>query len=426
MLLMTISIFVVFFTLIFLRIPIAFSIIATTSVFFLIEDRLDIWSVVQRIYGGIDSFILLAVPFFILAGNIMNEAKVTDKLIEFASALIGWVTGGLAMINITVSLMFAGISGSSTADTAGIGSVLIPEMKRKGYATDFTVAVTAASSVLGTIIPPSILLVVWGSLTGTSIGALFIGGIVPGILVALSMFILAFYLSKKNNYPREKKYPFNRVIKVFFSASLSLFLPIFVIGAILTGIATPTEAAVIAVLYSFFLGFVVYRTLSFKNLPRIFLNSGRLATIVLFAVATASSLSYLLAFLQVPKVLEGVISDVPVVLLLPIIMICWLIVGTFLDALPAITIMIPIFAPVVEAASIDPLHYGIASAIALSFGLITPPYGLCLLIASKIGEIPLIGVMRMTLKFLGVMLIVLVLIVFIPDLVLWLPGLLGY
>src|SRR5699024_3003135 len=184
----TILIFVLFFFLIFLTVPVAFSIIATSIVFFYYVDYLDVWSVTQRVYGGIDSFVLLAVPFFILAGNIMNEAKVTEKLIDFANALVGWITGGLAMVNIAVSLMFAGISGSSTADTAGIGSVLIPSMKKKGYDTDFTVAVTAASSVLGTIIPPSILLVVWGSLTGTSIGGLFMAGIIPGIIVACSMF----------------------------------------------------------------------------------------------------------------------------------------------------------------------------------------------------------------------------------------------
>ena len=416
----------IFLGLVILRVPIAYALIFASTVFFITNDRLEPWSVLQQIFRGVDSFVLLAVPFFILAGYIMNEAKVTDKLIALANALVGFVRGGLAMVNVVVSMMFAGISGSSTADTAGVGSVLIPQMVKRGYTTDFSVAVTAASSVLGTIIPPSILIVVWGSLTGTSIGALFLGGVIPGILIGLGMMVLVYILARKHNYPKEERLPFKELWNAFWKSFPSLLIPVFIIGAIVLGIATPTEAAVVAVAYTLLLGLGVYRTIKVKDLPKIFLEGGRLATVVLFAVAAASSLSYLLAYLKIPTVLEGVLGQIPTWLIIPVIILIWIILGTFLDSLPAITIMIPILAPFVSAAGLDPVHYGIISVVALSFGLVTPPYGLCLLLAAKIGNIPVVKALKMTGLFLLSMILVLLIIAYVPQTVTLLPKLFGY
>jgi tripartite ATP-independent transporter DctM subunit len=404
-----------------LRVPIAFALLLASLALFLLEGRLEFWVMAQRMFDGVDSFVLLAVPFFILAGNIMNESKVTDRLIRLAYAIVGHIRGGLGMVNVATSMAFGGISGSSTADTAGVGSILIPQMRQRGYSAGFSVAVTAASSVMGSIIPPSILLVVWGALTGTSIGALFLGGVVPGVVIGLSMMVLVYVSARRRGYPKEDRIALSEVWRAFVDSLLAIGIPLVVIGGIVLGLVTATEASVLAVLYALVLGLLVYRTIAVRELPRIFLDSARLASLPLFALAAASVFAYLLAYYQMPDALEGAISGVPPALLLPFIALLWLAIGTFMDALPAMAIMIPVFAPAVEATGLDPVHYGVVSVLALSVGLITPPYGLCLLLASAIADVPVVQTLGSTLGFLVLLVLIVLVMLFVPQLVLWLP-----
>lgn len=413
--------FVGFVVLALLRVPVAFALLLASLALFFLEGRLNPWQMTREMYAGVDSFVLLAVPFFVLAGNIMNEARVTDRLIRLANALVGFIRGGLGMVNVAVSMAFAGISGSSTADTAGVGTVLIPQMRQRGYSVEFSVAVTAASSVMGSIIPPSILMIVWGSLTNTSIGALFLGGMIPGAMIGLSMMVIVYVTARRQNYPSEERISFREVGRSFWEALLAIGVPLVVIGGIVLGLVTATEASVLAVLYALVLGLLVYRTVRVRDLPRIFRDSARLASLSLFALAAASVFAYLLAFYRIPFAIEGVIGGLPQVLLLPIVALLWLTIGTFMDALPAMAIMIPVFAPAVTATGLDPVHYGVVSVVALSIGLITPPYGLCLLLASAIADIPVTQALKSIVPFMAVLFVIVALLVFVPQLVLWLP-----
>ena len=420
----TVILFAGFVILALLRVPIAFALLVASLVIFALTGRLQIWTMTQNMYAGLDSFVLLAVPFFVLAGSIMNEAKATDRLLRLANALVGFVRGGLGMVNVAVSMAFAGISGSSTADTAGVGTVLIPQMRQRGYSAEFSVAVTAASSVMGSIIPPSILMVVWGAFTNTSIGALFLGGVIPGAMIGFTMMGIVYVTARRNNYPSEERIYLREVGRAFWESLVALGVPLVVIGGIVLGIVTATEASVLAVLYALVLGLLVYRTIRIRDLPRVFRDSARLAALSLFALAAASVFAYLLGFYRIPFAIQGLIGDLPPALLLPFIALLWLIIGTFMDALPAMAIMIPVFDPVVAATGLDPVHYGVVSVVALSIGLITPPYGLCLLLASAIADIPVTQALRSLLPFFVAMVVIVVLLVFVPGLVLWLPELL--
>lgn len=416
-----IALFAIFGVLLLLRVPVAFALMFASIMLFFADERLVAWTISQRLFFGVDSFVLLAVPLFILTANIMNEARVTARLIDLTYALVGWIRGGLGMVNVGVSMIFAGVSGSSTADTAAIGAVLIPQMTRRGYSPGFSVAVTAASSVIGTIIPPSIQMIVWGALTNTSIAAMFLGGVIPGILIGLVQLGLVYGISVKHDYPKEESFSFRKLVHAILDSVLALGVPVVVIGGIIFGIVTATEAAVLSVLYSLVLGLLVFRTISLADLPRIFRNTAELACLPLFALAAASIFGYLLSYFRLPIMLAEILGDLPPFVLLPAIMLCWLVIGTFLDALPAMVLMIPIFAPLVEATGIDPVHYGVVSVMGLALGLVTPPYGLCLLLASSIANTPVIEGIKHLMPFFAGILLVIVLAIFIPELTLWLP-----
>lgn len=405
-----------------LRVPVAFSLLLSSIIFFLIDERLVSWTISQRLFFGVDSFVLLAVPLFILTANIMNQSQVTARLIDLTIAIVGWVRGGLGMVNVGVSMLFAGVSGSSTADTAAVGGILIPQMVDRGYDKGFSVAVTAASSVIGTIIPPSIQMIVWGSLTNTSISAMFLGGVIPGILIGFGQMGIVYTVARRNDYPKEERLSVVKVRRALFQASLTLGIPAVVIGGIVFGVVTATEAAVLAVLYSLLLGLVVYRTIRIRDLPRVFRESAELTALPLFALAAASVFGYLLSYFRVPFVLETLLGNLPAILVLPFIVLCWLVVGTFLDALPAMVLMIPVFAPLVESMGIDPVHYGVVSVMTLALGLVTPPYGLCLLLASAVARIKILVAMRALLPFFFCILGVICLCMAFPQLTLWLPN----
>lgn len=421
--LITVILLGLFVVLLVLRVPIAFALILACLPFFLVDSRMDQTLLAQQVYSGIDSFVLLAVPFFILAAAIMNASKVTDRLITLAQALVGWVRGGLGITNVAASMGFGGVSGSSNADVAGLGSVLIPQMARRGYPVGYAVGVTAASAVIGSIIPPSIQMVVWGSLSGTSIGQLFLAGVVPGLLIGGGMMTVAYVVARRNDFPREERPPMREVLVAFRDSLLALGIVVLVLGGILGGFVTATEAAVLAVLYALFLGMVVYRTISWRDLPRILRESALFSVLPLFALAAAGALAYLMAYYRIPLVLQRVVEGVPGWALLWAVALVFVVVGIFLDALPAMAIMIPVLAPAVTAAGVDPVHYGIVAVMSLAMGLITPPYGLCLLLAAKIGDIPVLRAVPATLPFAFVIVATIALVILVPQVALWLPSL---
>lgn len=401
-----------------LGVPIAFCLILATIPPILMEPRLAEVLLAQRMYNSLDSFVLLAVPFFLLAGNLMNSAGVTDRLIRYADAKIGHIRGGIAHVNVLVSMLFAGVSGSSTADTAGVGSVLIPAMREKGFTAPFSVAITAASSVLGTIIPPSITLVVWGAVTNTSVAQLFMAGIIPGLMIAASQFVyIAIWCRKQGVLANRTKAPTAERRAAFMSAAPGMVLPVILIGSIMFGIATPTEASILAVAYALFIGFAVYKELSLRQFWQELVRSAKLVSLSLFCLSAAGLFAWLLNYYGVPQaiasMLEGITS--PFLLLAGIALVC-LGLGLFLDALVIIIVIGPLFLPAVAAAGIDPIQYGIVACVSLSLGLVTPPYGLCLLIASAIAEIGMHEAFGEMAKIFGGMLIVVLLLILIPQL----------
>jgi len=323
-------------------------------------------------------------------------------------------------------MLFAGLSGSSTADAAGIGSVLIPAMVDSGYDRHFTVAVTACSSVMGVIIPPSIIMVIWGGTMNVSVAALFLAGIIPGIMIGLFQMGLVLLFAWKRKYPIESKLNFREILIAGRESILALFTPIIIIGGIVGGIVTPTEASLLAVLYSLFIAIAIYRSLKPENISGLLLKTAKLASISLFAIGAASIYGWVLSYFRIPVYLVHAIGDITTspTIMLTIIILVFLIVGTFMDAIPAIVIFGPLFQPLAEFAGIHPLHYAITSLIALAFGLVTPPYGLCLLIASDIAGINASKAMKEVSIFLIVMILVLFLLILFPNLSLGIPKLL--
>ncbi|SEN32519.1 TRAP transporter large permease [Halomonas caseinilytica] len=406
-------------------VPIAMALVLTAAGMILLDPRLTYWVMFQRMYNGMDSFVLLAVPLFLLAGNLMNAARITDRLITLCMRLVGHFKGALAHVNVMVSMLFAGVSGSSTADSAGVGTVLIPAMQREGYPSHFSVAVTAASSVMGIIIPPSINMIVWGALTNTSIAGLFLGGILPGVMIGMAQLALNVGYVRRYQVPVRRRASLIELARSSKDGLLAAGIPVVIIGGITLGLVTPTEAAVIAVLYALALGTLVYRELNLAKVLDASTDTVRLCSLSLFSLVGAAIFGYLISFYQIPpKLMAGVNISDPVMLLL-LMTAVMLVIGTFMDSLPAMAIMAPIFQPLAMQAGVHPVQFGVIGVMALGLGLITPPYGLCLMISAKIGGIPLLKALGTTLLYLAVMLGVILLLILYPDLVLMLPRLIA-
>ncbi len=412
-----------FAVLVFLRVPVAFALgLAVVPVFF-IEDRLTPILLMREMFKSYNAFILLAVPFFLLAANLMNSSGITDRLIRLARAMVGHLPGGLGHVNVVVSMLFAGISGSSSADAAGIGSLLIPQMKKEDYDSSFSVAITACSSVMGVIIPPSILMVVWGGLMSVSIGGLFLAGVVPGILIAGSQMLTVYIYAKRRGYPVYDRSSMLELAKAASGAGLALMTPLIIVGGIVGGLFTPTEASVVAVIYSLILGLFVYRTVTLRQLPAVLYDSARFSAITLFCIGTASAFGWCLAYFKIPAALVSVIEAMGLGIIGTGIMsaLAFLLIGMFIDAIPAIIILGTVLYPVTEHVGMHPVQFAIIGVISLAFGLVTPPYGLCLLIASSIGGIRLVDALRDVLIILLPMLVVLLIVILAPDFILALP-----
>jgi len=411
--------------LIILRVPVSFALAFAVIPILFFTPAVTPIMLLQRMMIQYGSFILLAIPFFILAANIMNSAGITNQLMRLAQSIVGFLPGGLGHINVLVSMIFAGISGSSNADAAGIGSVIIPAMIKEGYDTNFTVAVTACSAVMGVIIPPSIIMVVWGGVMNVSVAGLFMAGIIPGILIGLLQMVVVYIYAIKRNYPREARFSIKEVFLALKDSFLAILSPVIIIGGIVGGLVTPTEASLIAVLYSMLVGMLIFRTVSLKTFVKLVSDTARLASIVLFAVGTASIYAWVLSYYKIPTFLVkvvGALTTSPTIMLI-LVVVVFLIVGMFIDAVPAIIIFAPLLRPLAESVGIHPLHFAVVGCVALAYGLITPPYGLCLLITSEIAGINCMTPLKEVAVFLATMLFVLLLMIFIPDITLGIPKL---
>jgi len=416
--------FVIFFALALLGLPI-FMCLGISS--FLVGQLAGISTinVVQQMYRGLDTFPLLAVPFFVLVGKVMNQGKITDLLIDLANSLVGHIKGALGHINIVVSMFFAGVSGSSLADTAGVGGILIPAMIKDGYSRRISAVVTAASSTLGSIIPPSIMMVVYGATAGVSIGRLFLGGVIPGILIGLFQMIVVYIYAKKYGYGAlRKRVSLKKIFSSIKPAFFALMVPIIIVGGIIGGFFTATEAAMIASFYSLILVFFVYKSLNFKEIINVFKDTIVLYAQPLFCAAAAMSFGWIIAYLDAPRTLailiKPALSNSTATLLL--VATLFLIVGTFMDAIPAIIIFLPIVKYFEKVAGIDPIHMGVIVTLALALGLTTPPYGLCLLLASKIAKISLMDAFKGMLPFYLAFITILVLAIIFPQIILMVPS----
>jgi C4-dicarboxylate transporter, DctM subunit len=384
-------------------------------------------TVPMKMLNGIDSFVLLAVPLFILAANLMNHGKISQKLIDLSLTMVGHIRGGLAHANILVSMIFAGVSGAAQADTAGVGKILIPNMKKQGYDTETAVGVTAASSTIGVIIPPSIPMIIFAGLTNASVGALFLGGIVPGVLIGLGMMLFIYIMALKKGYPRSKRATFSEFFKLVYETVPALITPIIIIGGIISGFFTPTEAAAVACLYTLLICMFFYKTLKLSDLPKIIKDTLALSSLSLFALAAASALGELMSYYQLSvKAQEFFVNNVGAEWVFILIIIAFfLFVGTFMDAIPAMILFVPVILPTANLFGMEPVHLGLIVVMTLAIGLVTPPYGLCLLLAAKIGNLSIEKSFSAVMPYILIVLVVLLFVAFLPEVAFYLPKLIN-
>jgi tripartite ATP-independent transporter DctM subunit len=415
--------FGVFFSLLLLRVPVAVALGLACLPALIIEDRLWPMILLQETFNGFNSFILIAVPFFLLAANLMNIGGITDRLVRFSRALVGHLPGSLAQINVVLSIFFAGISGSSTADAASQSKIFIDAQRKEGYDDSFSVAITAVSAVLAVIIPPSILMIVWGGVLTVSIGGLFLAGVIPGLLIGIAQMGTVHAYAKIRGYPTYQRATLREFFSSLFVSIPALLTPFIIIGGKIFGWFTATEAACIAVLYAGTLSIIVYREMNLAGLRQAFAETGRLSAITLFCVGTATAFGWLLAYYKIP---EMMLSGVQAWGMGPtatgfFVAFVFLVVGCFLDAIPAIIIVGTILQPLAGSAGMDPIHFAMVGIVSLAFGLVTPPYGLCLMIACAVAGVRVGDVIKDTMIMLLPMLGVLALVILWPDLVLFLP-----
>jgi tripartite ATP-independent transporter DctM subunit len=421
---------VVFLLMLVISVPISISIVIASLVTILTILPMDmaIFTAAQKIVTGLDSFTLLAVPFFILSGILMNNGGIAERLINFAKVLVGKMPGSLAHANVLGNMLFGSLSGSSVAAAAAIGRTMGPLQKKEGYDPKFSAAVNIASAPTGLIIPPSGILIIYSLVSGgTSVAALFIAGYLPGILWGLACMLVGFIIAKRKKYPVSERVPFSVAFKTFLDAIPSLLLIVIVIGGILGGIFTATEAAAVAVAYTFILA-MAYRTVNLSDMPKIIMETVEITSVIMLLVAASSVMSWVMAFTGIPTALSQLImgvSDNPIIILL-ILNVLLLFVGTFMDITPAVLIFTPIFLPIVTSFGMDPLHFGIMMILNLSIGNITPPVGSALFVGASIANLDIEDVIKPLVPFYVSIIFVLLLVTYIPEISMILPRLLGY
>jgi tripartite ATP-independent transporter DctM subunit len=411
-----------FLILLFLGMPVAFAMAISGVLALLALGDVSLLLVPQRMYLSLNSFPLLAVPFFILAGEIMNAGGLTKRIVAFANALVGHFRGGLGHVNVVANMIMAGVSGSASADAVAIGSVMIPAMVQAGYPAAFAAGLTASAATIGPIIPPSIVMVIYGSMTGVSIGAMFLGGVIPGVLIGLGLMAIVWWYARQNGWERGARAPARAVLRSFLDAFWAILAPIIIVGGILSGIFTPTEAGVIACLYSLFVGFVVNRELTWRKLWDILLNAAVTTSVPLIILSGASIFGWILARQRFATYMVGFITDItasPLVAYLIIVAIL-LFIGLFIEALAAILIFVPVLLPIGQHYGFDPVHFALVIIIAMLIGTVTPPVGIQLYIASAISRVPVPRVVVW--PFVSAMTAVLIAIVLFPATVVWIPS----
>ncbi len=398
--------------------------LTAAGTFILLGEGFVLPMMAQRMYVATTGFTLLAIPFFILAGNLMNYGGITERVFGFARALVGHIRGGLGHVNVVASMIFSGMSGAAVADAAGLGVVEMKAMTENGYDKEFSAAITAASSTIGPVIPPSIGFVIYGSITGVSIVKLFMAGVIPGLLMGLSLMVAVYFVAKKRGYPKDPKPTFSHIYKTFSESLLALLMPVIIIGGILGGIFTPTEAAVVASLYAFIIGGIVYREFKLKDIPEIVWESIKQSVRVLFIIATAGFFGWMMIHQSIP---EQVISGLTTVtdnkyVLLAIIVLVLIILGCFLEGIAVVVITIPIFLKIIEQYQIDPIQFGVIMILCSMIGLLTPPVGMSLYAVSTISNVPVGRLSRELAPYLLGIFFVTLIITYFPIVSLWLPG----
>ncbi|MEQ5870821.1 TRAP transporter large permease [Sagittula sp. NFXS13] len=401
--------------------------LGVSSMAYLLYQGMPLVVIPQKMYSGMDSFVLLCIPGFILAGNLMNAGGITARIVRLAQALVGWMRGGLGLTNVAASMLFGGISGTAAADAASIGGMMIPGMKKAGYPADFSAAITAASSTVGPIIPPSVPMIIVGTLSGISVGKMFIAGALPGILMGVAMMITAWIIARKKNFPKQEWQGFGELGRAFLGAFWAVAMTAFIVGGLLIGFATPTETAVVASVYAFVVGAFVYKGLKLTDVPRIVIDSAISAAAILALVGLANVFGWILVSERIPQTIASAVLSITdnkflVILLINLIL---LFVGMFMETIAALIIL---FAPLLALATgvgVDPLHFAVFSVLNLMIGLTTPPVGVCLFICADIGRVSLWQVTKAIAPFILTNLIVLMLVSYFPFFSTWLPSLLN-
>lgn len=418
--------FATLFLLFLLNTPIALAIGLSSLAAFLVKGEFSLMMVIQRLYAGTDSFPLMAVPLFMLAGALMEAGGISRRVVHLAETLVGWLPGGLAAVSILSAMFFAGISGSAAADTAAVGAILIPEMVKRGYDPGFAGAVQASGGSLGVVIPPSIPMIIFAFLTGASVGKLFVSGILPGLLIGSSLIAVSILISRKRSYGSLEPFSSQRMCAAFWDAKWALGAPVLILGGILGGIFTATESAAVATIYGLVVGLFIHRQLKFKELPQIVVRSMLISSVVLLIIATASIFSWLMAIEEIPAAIASrmlSLSDNPVILLI-LVNVLLLIAGTFVETTAALILLVPVLLPLLPKLQIDLIQLGAIVVINLSIGMLTPPLGICLIVACGIAHTGLEEGIRNILPFLLVLIADLILITFWSPLTLLIPRLL--
>ena len=410
-------------------VPVAFCLALTSLVFLLLMGSVPLHLIPQRMFTGMDSFPVMAVPFFILAGDLMNAAGITEKIVRFASVLVGSIRGGLAHVNVVASMFFAGVSGSAVADAAALGSILIPAMEEDGYDKTFAASVTAAAAVIGPIIPPSIPVVIYALSGSISIGGLFLAGVMPGVLIGLGLMLVSYVIARKRNYGHKRPWATLKQFRDSLTgAIIPLFMPLIILGGILGGIFTPTEASCVAVAYAIVIGMFVLKTIKLRDLPPLIYRSMLITATILMVMACANIFSWILGTQQIPQAVGAGLTAFtknPYVFLL-LVNLFLLVVGCFLEGIAAIVLIAPILIPVAQALGISQLHFGMVVIMNLMIGLITPPLGLCLFVACSVAKVDFTKLIRASFPFLVIEIVALFVVTYFPFFTLFIPNLFGF